>query len=688
MTLTRIDTPTRSPDHGSVSISGEVELAQVSSRFALALVSVITLVAAALRFARLDQAGFRIDEGFTMTFARQSWAGVLGLHGYYDLHPPLFFSLAKFADLFVPETVASRTVAAIAGVATIPVFYLFCRRLVDDRVALGAAALLAVSPLHIEFSRDGRMYAPVILCVCVGWLALVSYIQSHRPIWAVTYGLSLLFAMYMDYSAVYALVPQAVVLTIYLIRVRGRDRWLIGSLIGAAIGYLPWVPQVYRSVAKSRHHSGRADWLSASWERIGNSIPSLLGMIGRTVTSGGDNRGTWGRLPDWHPVLLLISFAVLAIGLVALRRWPRLALFVVMLVALPPVAAILLSQISPGYAPRTVMASVLGLTILASAFLARGKISRAVRSAGAAGWVFFLVVSLVTLPSTYSEGARTEWPEIAHDLVAQRSANRPVLVFSTAGMLTDMLDLYGGDGFAGTRILTLLDGPREEEIGYQRWLGRGPLLKDIQNGALGQLLPESDPANDAIWVILRFGGGMIPGYLRQIGYTQVGAIRYTDTVLYLFARPNAQLGTDVPVDPQFTEATGSADGWRYTSDRVEVRAAGAISEIVLRNDRSAATFRFAPGGGGLVTGHVDAHVPEGQAIVTVSCDSASGDTLRTNRSTSISGVSDWQTIHFSGLCPDKTASVDVRIQRRGSGEILLRQAGLQFNPNHSPAAPD
>ena len=40
----------------------------------------------------------------------------------------------------------------------------------------------------------------------------------------------------------------------------------------------------------------------------------------------------------------------------------------------------------------------------------------------------------------------------------------------------------------------------------------------------------------------------------------------------------------------------------YGSDRVEVRAAGAISEMVFRNDRSAATFRYAPGGGGLVTG--------------------------------------------------------------------------------------
>jgi len=489
--------------------------------------------------------------------------------------------------------------------------------------------------------------------------------------------------MYIDYSAVYALVPQAVVLAIYLVRVRGRDAWMVGSLLGALIGYVPWLPQVYRSVAKSRHHAGRADWLSASWDRIGESIPSLLGMTGRTVTSGGDNRGTWGRLPDWHPVLLLVAFIALAVGLVALRKWPRLAMFVVMLVVLPPLAAIVLSQISPGYAPRTIMASVLGLTILASAFLTRGQVGRLVRGAGAVGWVLILTISLTTLPSTYSAGTRTEWPNIAHDLAAQRSMNHPVLVFSTAGMLTDMLDLYAGDKLAGTRIITLLDGPREEEIGYQRWLDRGPLLRDIQQGALADLLPEADPANDVIWVILRFGGGKIPQYLGQIGYTQIGSIRYTDTDLRLFARPGAQIGSPVQMDPQYSEATGDGDGWRYANKNVAVRAAGATWEMVLAGDRSAATYRFTTQGGGLVTGKVEALVPSGSLAVTVACETANGDVLRTNRTTSNTRSADSQSISFAGICPDATTDVEIRFQRRGEGEVLLQNVRLGFNPNQN-----
>ena len=161
--------------------------------------------------------------------------------------------------------------------------------------------------------------------------------------------------------------------------------------------------------------SGQGGLVERLLERIGNSIPSLLGMIGEQSHPEGIIAATWGRLPDWHPV-----FSLFIRG--ARRRACRFA-------TMAKAGAVRCDAggastrgrhpPEPGQSrlrAKDVMASVLGLTILASAFLARGRISRVVRSAGAAGWAFFLVVSLLTLPSTYSEGTRTEWPEIAHDL--------------------------------------------------------------------------------------------------------------------------------------------------------------------------------------------------------------------------------------------------------------------------------
>jgi hypothetical protein len=441
--------------------------------------------------------------------------------------------------------------------------------------------------------------------------------------------------------------------------------------------------QIYQSVNRSGFLPVRDDQLSASWEQINSSILSLLGFTGRAVSGVGDKPDTWRRLPEWHWLLIILAFFALIWGLIALRRMPAVALLINMLVVVPPLSSILLSQISPGYAARTIMASVLGISVLASAFLMRGPMHRLLRAAGGAGWLYLLVVSIITLPATFSVGTRGEWPEIARDLAAQDAMGKPILVFSTAGMLTDMLDLYGGDQLENSRIITLLDGPREQRMGFGRWLDRGILLNDIREGALADLLPQGDTGVDAVWAILRFGGSRIPGYLNDIGFVQIGSFRYAHTTLYLFARPDADLGIDVPVNPEFAEVENGQDGWRIKSQGADVRAAGSNPEVVMLNDQTSATFQYSPGVDGLVSVDVEVRAPLDQAAVVLRCNSQSGESLGQTRAVSgePSSPGVWQLIRLAALCPSGTQRVELTLQRDGPEQILFRNVKMQFNPN-------
>ena len=159
------------------------------------------LIGAILRFAWLGHLNFRNDESFTLLDARQSWWAVLGFNGFYDYHPPLSFALAKFANIFLPEVISSRAVAALCGALAIAVFYLLVSTLVDTRAALAGTVLLAVSPAHVEYSRIGRMYAPVTLAILVTYLAIALYQRDAHRRWAVIYGLAVAAAVYLDYSA-------------------------------------------------------------------------------------------------------------------------------------------------------------------------------------------------------------------------------------------------------------------------------------------------------------------------------------------------------------------------------------------------------------------------------------------------------------------------------------------------------
>ncbi len=89
-----------------------------------------------------------------------------------DLYPPLYSLFLHFwqglgsSEALLQGEVLLRTPSALAGIATIGcVAWVALRLDIPHRrtIALSAAALLALSPLHIWYSREARMYAPAAL---------------------------------------------------------------------------------------------------------------------------------------------------------------------------------------------------------------------------------------------------------------------------------------------------------------------------------------------------------------------------------------------------------------------------------------------------------------------------------------------------------------------------------------------
>jgi mannosyltransferase len=203
-----------------------------------------------LRLYRYDALSLWVDEGLTVGFGRLPWDTVLGLHGAYETHPPLYFVFVKVAELFAPELTAGRLVSVLAGTLTLPLVYALAWRLIGRWGALIATGVLAVSPLHIWYSQEARPYALCFLIITVGYLSLAGFHQSLDRRWAVLYGASITLALYTDYSSIYALAPQALLL-IYLLFVHGKRalRLWIAGVIGVG-AFLPWLPLFQVSIAE------------------------------------------------------------------------------------------------------------------------------------------------------------------------------------------------------------------------------------------------------------------------------------------------------------------------------------------------------------------------------------------------------------------------------------------------------
>ena len=138
-----------------------------------AYVLAITLAAAILRFYLIEEKSIWLDESFSLWIARHSlWEGWRWLIDV-DQHPPLYYSLLHlWIEIFGSLEGAVRTLSALASVLTIPVFYAGCRRLLEPLTAAIAVFILAVSPFHVQFAQEARMYALLTLEVaCVIYFA-------------------------------------------------------------------------------------------------------------------------------------------------------------------------------------------------------------------------------------------------------------------------------------------------------------------------------------------------------------------------------------------------------------------------------------------------------------------------------------------------------------------------------------
>lgn len=91
---------------------------------------------------------------------------------------------------------------------------------------------------------------------------------------------------------------------------------------------------------------------------------------------------------------------------------------------------------------RTVLAAVLGWVIIASGWAITQRLPKVIRLIGLLSWCLMIVSSALALPASYGNQQQPRWPELSTTLADLAILGKPILVFSTAGMMTDVIDLY------------------------------------------------------------------------------------------------------------------------------------------------------------------------------------------------------------------------------------------------------
>lgn len=153
-----------------------------STRHELIFLGAVTAAACFLRFYRIGEKSIWLDEAFSVWVARHTlWEGWSWLVRV-DQHPPLYYSLLHlWIGLFGEMQGAVRTLSALVSTLTVPIFYGAARGLLDRRAAGIAVVILAVSPFHVQFAQETRMYALLTLEVACVLFFLARLLTNRDP---------------------------------------------------------------------------------------------------------------------------------------------------------------------------------------------------------------------------------------------------------------------------------------------------------------------------------------------------------------------------------------------------------------------------------------------------------------------------------------------------------------------------
>ncbi len=245
--------PMCATDRAAILDNARGNSTSISRLLPIGLLALVTLVALGLRAYNLNGQSFWYDEGFSVFLAAMEPAKILSRTAA-DIQPPLYYLLLYgWIQLFGDGEAAVRGLSVLWGLLSVPLIYVLALELFHSRLAgLLAALLLAVSPLHLWYGQEARMYTLLTFLCLLSNILLLLAMRAKR--WAPAAGLWLAYtlvnvaAVYTHYFAFFVLAFQAAYLLL-VVWSEGFRPWQmllawLASALATLLVYLPWLPHL------------------------------------------------------------------------------------------------------------------------------------------------------------------------------------------------------------------------------------------------------------------------------------------------------------------------------------------------------------------------------------------------------------------------------------------------------------
>jgi uncharacterized membrane protein len=197
------------------------------------LLAAIFVLALLLRVYDLGGKSLWLDEAYTLHYGQPTLTPV------DPNNPPLFYTfLHHWTGRFGRSEAAARLPSALLSFLNVGLLYVLARRLAGDRVALMAAALLAVSPLNIWYAQEARMYAALVTVALLMALGLA----LRRWTGYLLFFAALVLGLYLGYLTFPLWAGISAVWVVAWWRAGRRPGHLLAWMVASAAAWLAYRP--------------------------------------------------------------------------------------------------------------------------------------------------------------------------------------------------------------------------------------------------------------------------------------------------------------------------------------------------------------------------------------------------------------------------------------------------------------
>jgi mannosyltransferase len=394
---------------------------------------VIVIIGLALRVYHLRGNSLWFDEGFSVAWANATVPELLHKTFTAEPHPPTYYLMLHYwIAAFGASPMAIRMFSVFFGTATIFLVFEIGATLNDRKLGSVSSFLLAISPIHIQYSTEARMYAQFMFAAALSvWGAALFMRNMEQPLRLrkaaiiLVIGISLMLASHNTGVLVWVAISTTL-LIIWLLDGQPRPALRYGLIFNGiiAILFFCWLPL-----------------LLEQWQ-IAKTVTAWMPPLGLKVAAG-----ALGPLfaPKIQEALSYRAAAVTAavmvlIALVGAYFWRhdrRAVLFCVLIGILPVALSAVISLAKPIFVTDIFLPSLIPLDLLiATAMIAcRPQIVRA---------NIIIVVAFVNLVGLYGYYFRwqTEDWRTAVSTITKEMHTRDIVVMTAP--LADMVIGYYG----------------------------------------------------------------------------------------------------------------------------------------------------------------------------------------------------------------------------------------------------